>query len=199
MIATVFFPRFSSALFHLSDPLITHFDMSVAPFAFSRLRVFTGRNDRFNRGGVVGWRIGQEAMDRPPIIGPIAVAPGHRRVDLRQQGLELPRIIPIGCRHLLGNDFLAIGVDAQMRFAPRPARRGAMLPGRPFALAIDFQPGRIDHQIDRIVRRPHGQRHRQVGLTTVDKSGSDLCWADGHGYIPSVGFDSVDESRFESE
>ena len=78
----------------------------------------------------------------------------NRCLNLRQQRLELPGIVPIGIRHLLRDDLLGIGIESQVPFAPSAPRRGTVLPGGLLAFAIDFQPRRIDHQVDRVVRRP---------------------------------------------
>ncbi len=45
------------------------------------------------------------------------------------------------------NDFAAVGVDANMEFAPGTALRGPMLFKQPFARAAQFQPRAIDNQV----------------------------------------------------
>ena len=126
MIAAVFFPSFSTALFHLGDALIARLDMAIASFAFSMLGILAGRYYRFDGGGLLGWRISQQSMDVPPIIRAIGIASSHRRFNLGQQGLELPCIVPIGVRHLLLDDILCVRVDPQMELTPGPARRRAV-------------------------------------------------------------------------
>ena len=45
------------------------------------------------------------------------------------------------------DDFAAVGVDANMEFAPGTALRGPMLFKQPFARAAQLQPRAIDNQV----------------------------------------------------
>ena len=79
MISTVSFPSFPSLPSNRLHALVAGFDMPVASFRLPELRIVTRRNHRLNGGVLLRW-IGQQIMDLPPIIGPIAenqpISPG---------------------------------------------------------------------------------------------------------------------------
>jgi len=51
-------------------------------------------------------------------------------------------------RQFNGDDFMRVGIDAEMQFAPTPRGTNATLLIQPFVLAIDLQPSTVDEEVD---------------------------------------------------
>ena len=163
MIADVFFPSFSALSLDGSHPLIAGLDVAIPPFGCPFTGIALGRDHRFDRHRLpLGW-IGQDPMDLPPIIGPIAIAPRHGLWDLPQQRLDLRGIVSPRLGQRVGHHLAGVGIDAQMQFTPGPALGPPMLPDFPFTLPVDFQSRTIDNQMDRLPGRFDRQVHRQPG------------------------------------
>ena len=79
------------------------------------------------------------------------------------------------------DDFAAVGVDANMEFAPRTALRGPTLFKLPFARAAQLQPRAIDNQVQFagsispvVVNRRTGPRRLSVVRSGTGKSISSM-------------------------
>jgi len=54
-------------------------------------------------------------------------------------------------RHCDGGDFMPVGIDAEMQFAPTPRGWNIMLLVQLFALAINLQTSAVDEKMERFV------------------------------------------------
>jgi hypothetical protein len=50
-------------------------------------------------------------------------------------------------RQFNGDDFMRVGIDAEMQFAPTPRGTNTSLLIQPFALAIDLQTSAVDEEM----------------------------------------------------
>jgi hypothetical protein len=67
------------------------------------------------------------------------------------------------------NDFTAVGVDANVVFAPGTALRGPMLFKQPFARATQLQPRAIDNQVQFTGSISPVGMNRQTGRTPAQR------------------------------
>ena len=67
------------------------------------------------------------------------------------------------------NDFAAVGVDANMEFAPGTALRGPMLFKQPFARAAQLQPRAIDNQVQFAGSNSPVTMNRQTGPSPAQR------------------------------
>ena len=67
------------------------------------------------------------------------------------------------------NDFTAVGVDANVEFAPGTALRGPMLFKQPFARAAQLQPRAIDNQVQFVGSISPVDVNRQTGPSPAQR------------------------------
>ena len=67
------------------------------------------------------------------------------------------------------NDFTAVGVDANVEFAPGTALRGPMLFKQPFARAAQLQPRAIDNQVQFAGSNSPVTVNRQTGRSPAQR------------------------------
>ena len=164
MIATFLLPRLASLSSNGSQDLIPRQRGSLTVTMLLDFSVFAQCDKGPNRGTTRGGS--QRIKHLLFVIGPIPAYHPHRLVDLGQQGGDLRSIIATIGRQRLG-DHLAGGlINPHMQFAPRTPFGPAVLAGFPLALTIDFQAGRIHHQVHRFMRALFRQHHRQWPLAT---------------------------------
>jgi hypothetical protein len=78
----------------------------------------------------------------------------HRReraCNLFKKTLYFRYVADIVLRQFDGDDFMRVGIDAEMQFAPTPRGTNATLLIQPFALAIDLQTSTVDEEMERFV------------------------------------------------
>ena len=81
-------------------------------------------------------------------------------------------------RQFNGDDFMRVGIDAEMQFAPTPRGKDATLLIQPFALAIDLQTSTVDEEMEWFVTTnrpwqngqpaPSAAQCRVVGNRNID-------------------------------
>ena len=54
-------------------------------------------------------------------------------------------------RQFNGDDFMRVGIDAEMQFAPAPRGTNTTLLIQPLALAVDLQTSAVDEEMQRFV------------------------------------------------
>ncbi len=109
-------------------------------------------------------------MTRLGIVQPTG---GHRgdgllRVELIESVRPYWGITHKGCGQFRGDDFVVFGIHRQMQLAPSTTLAHAMLTHFPFALAMNFQPARIDHDMARPRARAAPNPHRQPLTATTE-------------------------------
>ena len=81
----------------------------------------------------------------------IGIVGGHgcdRTLSLPEQGQHLGRVVSVPFGQHMGCDLARVGIDGKVQLAPLPPRP-AMLLGIPLALAEQFQPCAVQHEVDR--------------------------------------------------
>jgi hypothetical protein len=81
-------------------------------------------------------------------------------------------------RLAISDDFMRVGIDAEMQFAPTPRGTNATLLIQPFALAIDLQTSTVDEEMELFVTTnrpwqngqpaPSAAQCRMVGNRNID-------------------------------
>ena len=164
VIATGLFPRLASLVSKGSKDLIPRQRGCLTIAMLLDLSVFAQRDEGPNRGTTP--RRGQGVENLLFVIRTIPAYRPHRLVDLGQQRGDLRGIIdPMG-RQRLGDHLTGGLMDPHMQFAPSPPFGPAVLTDFPLALTVDFQAGRIYHQVHRFIGALGRQHHRQVPLAT---------------------------------
>ena len=96
------------------------------------------------------------------IVQPIG---GHRgdgllRVELIESVRQYWGITHKGCGQFRSDDFVVFGIHRQMPLAPSTTLAHTLLTPFPFALTMDFQPARIDHDMAHPCARAAPNQHR---------------------------------------
>jgi hypothetical protein len=81
--------------------------------------------------------------------------------DLFEHSVSHRGIVDILPGHRDGDDLAAVGIDADMQFAPGPAAGCAGLFDQPFARSAELQASAVHQQIQRTGSQPSKRRHLQ--------------------------------------
>ena len=94
------------------------------------------------------WVSGQNGVENgSSIISAIGHERGRRRVQLRQQSLNMRGVIDVFVGQIKRHDIPAAGVNADMKLLPGAAFGRPVLFKQPFASAAQFQSGAVDDQL----------------------------------------------------
>ena len=144
MIAAGFFPRGSALFSDGSDRLIAGQGFGFGIAMLLDFGIDTRRNDRSNR------RFGrrQRVEDLALVIGPIAAEGFDGCLDLLSNGSTCEASSAWAVVSVCATIWPVASSTPRVERAPRAPRARSVLPHRPLALAIHFQPRRVDDQVD---------------------------------------------------
>ena len=94
---------------------------------------------RWNDDVSLRMTIRHSVVDSLTIIGAVCYHRRDRGCDLIKKSHYLRNVADIVLRQFNGDDFMRVGIDAEMQFAPTPRGTNATLLIQPFTLAIDLQ------------------------------------------------------------
>ena len=83
------------------------------------------------------------------VVGLVGADRGDRRLDPREQALELGAVVDLARGQGVGVQRAGPGVDGQVQLAPDPALVLAVHAHLPLALAVDLEPGGVDGEVQR--------------------------------------------------
>ena len=92
----------------------------------------------------------QRVITAPAVVGSVSGDLADFIFHLRQQVGQQLRVLEIVGRDHDGDTLMGCFVHREVEFAPRPALRVAMLAHFPFAFAVNFEAGRVHHQMQRL-------------------------------------------------
>jgi hypothetical protein len=106
------------------------------------------RRPRCNDDVSLRMPIRHSVVDSLTIICAVCYHRRDRGCDLFKKTHYFRYVADIVLRQFDGDDFMRVGIDAEMQFAPTPRRTNATLLIQPFALAIDLQAGIVDEEME---------------------------------------------------
>lgn len=103
--------------------------------------------------------LGNRLADLVLIVGAVGGKGRNGIGDLIEKRVNHRSIVDIPLGHLDGDDLAAIGIDADMQFAPGPAAGHAVLFDQLFAGAAQLQTGAVHEQMQRAGTAASMMRH----------------------------------------
>ena len=95
---------------------------------------------------------------------------GHRcnvSIDLIEQFRHFGNVADIVRRQFHGDDFMRVGINAEVQLAPAAARPDTMFLIQPFALAVNLEAGAVDEEMQRLVAIDPVWQDRQAAAATA--------------------------------
>ena len=95
---------------------------------------------------------------------------GHRRnvsIDLIEQFRHFGNVADIIRRQFHSDDFMRVGINAEVQLAPAAARPDAVFLIQPFALAINLEASAVDEEMQRLVAVDPFRQDRQAAAATA--------------------------------
>src|SRR4051812_42497906 len=110
--------------------------------------------------GWVGLALSHGAVNGLAVIRTVRDHRGKGTGDLIEQGADLGGVARLVARQLGREDLAGAGINGQMKLTPGPLAARTVLLHQPLARAVDLQPSRVDHDVNRPPTRL-GSRQRR--------------------------------------
>jgi hypothetical protein len=124
-------------------------NMLIAPRRSARTR--NRCRPRWNDDVSLRMPIRHSVVNSLTIIRAVCYHRRDRSCDLFKKTHYFRYVADIVLRQFNGDDFMRVGIDAEMQFAPTPRGTNATLLIQPFAFAIDLQASTVDEEMERFV------------------------------------------------
>ena len=145
----------------LSDAL----DMSVALRCRGLAR--NGRRPWWNDDRSLGMTFGHGIVNGLAIIRAVCRERRNVGIDLIEQFGKFGNVADIIRRQFGRDDFMRVGINAEVQLAPPPARPDAVFLIEPFALAVNLQAGAVDEKMQWFVAVDPFRQDRQAATATA--------------------------------